>query len=225
MKTNPQFHPDTFKFLKTLKSNNNKEWFDKNRPTYEKIKKDFYGFVDELIIELRKFNPDIEPLEAKNCVFRINRDIRFSKDKSPYKHHLAAVISRGGKKSHFAGYYFHIEPNGNTYIGGGVWRPEKDVLDKVRQEIDYNQKSFEKIILNKSFKSVFGTMNEDKMSTAPKNYAKDDPAIEWLKYKSYVFGVDMKDADAMSKTALVQVVKTFKTLSPFIQFLNTAIGD
>lgn len=226
MKSSPQLHTDTFKFLKALRANNNKEWFDKNRKTYEAVKKDFYIFVEGLITELRKFNTDIEPLEAKNCVFRINRDIRFSKDKSPYKSNLAASIGKGGKKSHFAGYYFHVEPNGNTFIGGGVWHPEKDVLDKVRQEIDYNQKQFEKIVLNKSFKNIFGSMYDDKISTTPKNYAKDNPAIEWLKYRSYIFGADIKkDADVLGKNALSNFVKTAKALSPFIQFINTAIAD
>ncbi len=226
MKPSPQLHPDTFKFLKALKANNNKVWFDKNRKTYEAIKKDFYTFVDELITELRKFNPDIEPMEAKNCVFRINRDIRFSKDKSPYKSNLAASIGRGGKKSHYAGYYFHIEPNGNTFVGGGVWHPEKEVLEKVRQEIDYNQKQFEKIVLNKSFKKTFGAMYDDKMSTTPKAYAKDNPAIEWLKYRSYIFGADFKkDTDILGKNAISNFVKTAKALSPFIQFINTAISD
>src|SRR5450631_3458500 len=114
----------TVNFLKDLKKNNNRPWFDKHRPAYENAKLDFGDFIQSIIHKHSKKDPTIGSLKAKECMFRINRDIRFSKDKTPYKSNMGASINRGGKKSMFAGYYFHLEPDGKSYVGGGLWMPE-----------------------------------------------------------------------------------------------------
>src|ERR1051325_10599551 len=124
----------TLKFLKDLKKNNTKEWFDANRKAYESAKKDFEGLVESVIEQFCKKDEEIGSLKPKDCMFRINRDIRFSKDKSPYKTNFGAFINKGGKKSIYAGYYFHCEP-GENFVGGGLWMPMPDALKKVRQEI------------------------------------------------------------------------------------------
>lgn len=139
---------NTLTFLSNLKKNNHKDWFEKNRNHYEDAKNNFLAFVTEVIALVEKIDPSIVGLEAKKCVFRINRDVRFSKDKSPYKTNMGASISKGGKKIQCAGYYFHLEPN-NTFIAGGLWMPPAEQLQKLRQEIDYNFDEFKKIITKK----------------------------------------------------------------------------
>ncbi len=131
------FQPSTISFLKSLKKNNNKIWFDKNREKYDAAKDDFEHFVQSLLQKMIAFDPDMKELEAKKCMFRINRDIRFSKDKTPYKINIAASFNKGGKKSINAGYYFHLQPGGNSFVGGGLWMPNVPELKKLRQEIDY----------------------------------------------------------------------------------------
>ena len=133
----------TLKFLKALKKNNNKPWFDAHRKEYEQAKGDFTFFIQSVIDKHSKSDPTINSISAKDCMFRINRDIRFSKDKSPYKTNMGAYINRGGKKSLFGGYYFHCEP-GQSFVGGGLWMPMPPELNKVRQEIDYNYAAFKK---------------------------------------------------------------------------------
>lgn len=153
--------PSTIKFLKDLKKNNNKPWFEKNRERFEDAKTDFAAFIQEVIGQHGKKDPAIKNLKAKDCTFRINRDVRFSKDKAPYKDNMGAYMSRGGKKSIFAGYYFHCQP-GRCFMGGGLWMPLPSELNKVRQEIDYNYKDFRKIIDSKKFKLIYGDLSRER---------------------------------------------------------------
>lgn len=217
-----RLNSDTFAFLKDLKKHNNKEWFDKNRKEYDSVRNDFIELVQKIIDETLKFDPSIGDLSAKKCVYRINRDIRFSKDKSPYKSNFAASFSRGGRNSHFAGYYFHVEP-GDIFIGGGVWMPEASNLQKVRQEIDYNLKEFVKIITKKSFQKTFGNLSGEKLSRPPKGYEADNHAIEYIKHKSFLFGAELSERDLSKQDADKFVAAIFKELSPFIHFLNRAL--
>ena len=221
-----QLHKDTFKFLKDLKKNNNKAWLDSHRVEYEVTRKVFIEFVDELLIELKKINPLIDVEKGRDCVFRINRDIRFAKDKSPYKNNYGAGFSKGGKKSPWPGFYFHIEPNGNNYIGGGLWQPEKEFLQKVRQEIDYNFSDFKKIINKPSFKKTFPILiDDDKLKTAPKGYEITNPAIEYLKFKNFVTGVSFKDTEVLDKNFIKKVLIVYKELNPLINFLSQAFHN
>ncbi|MGZ5134058.1 MAG: DUF2461 domain-containing protein, partial [Flavitalea sp.] len=126
----------TLTFLKGLAKNNDKSWFESHRKQYEQAKQDFEGFIKIILEKHCKKDEDLKDLEAKKCTFRINRDIRFSKDKSPYKSNFGASMDRGGKKSIYAGYYFHLEP-GKSFAGGGLWMPMAPEMKKVRQEIDY----------------------------------------------------------------------------------------
>ena len=148
----------TVKFLKDLKKHNNKPWFDANRKIYEAAKADYLNFIQKVIDSHGKNDPEIRNIVAKDCLFRINRDVRFSKDKSPYKTNFGASINKGGKQSvSTAGYYFHLQP-GESFTGGGIWMPEKENLQKIRQEVDYNLDDFKKIISGKKFKTVFGEL-------------------------------------------------------------------
>lgn len=216
----------TLKFLKDLKKNNNKPWFDANRSSYENAKKDFEQFIQSVIDKHGKKDKTISSLKAKDCMFRINRDVRFSKDKSPYKTNLGAYINRGGKKSLFAGYYFHCQP-GEGFTGGGLWMPMPSELNKVRQEIDYNLNEFKKIIASKKFKTVYKDLSRGEeyvLTRVPKGYEPDNPASEYLKMKSFVALTNLKDADLTSKNLLAKTLTAFEALQPLIEFINEAIG-
>ncbi|MFI5153527.1 MAG: DUF2461 domain-containing protein [Chitinophagales bacterium] len=215
----------TLKFLKDLKKNNNKPWFDAHRAQYEDAKKDFADFIQRLIDGHSTKDAGILSLTAKDCIFRINRDIRFSKDKSPYKTNFGASISRGGKKSGFAGYYFHCEP-GDAFVGGGLWMPMPPELKKVRQEIDYGYDEFKKIIGSKKFKSVYGKLYEEENSTlskVPQGFEKDSPAADFLRMKSFIALHPLTDSDLLSKSLLRKALDAFATLQPLVDFINRAL--
>lgn len=218
--------PATIKFLKGLKKNNNKPWFDAHRKEYEDARADFARFVQTLIDGHSRHDPAIASLKAKDCMFRINRDIRFSKDKSPYKTNFGASINKGGKNAFaIAGYYFHLEP-GQSFIGGGMYQPEPDVLKKVRQEIDYNFESFKKIIGAKKFKSLYGDLNKDPeflLSRMPKGYEADHPAADYLRLKSYIAFVQVTDEELTEKNLLKKSLVAMETLRPVIEFLNNIL--
>ena len=214
---------DTLRFLKNLHKNNNKDWFDAHRDTYEVAKANFKEFVEELILGISKFDPAVKHLEAKNCIFRINRDVRFSKDKSPYKNNFGASISPGGKKSFTAGYYFHLQP-GASFLAGGMWQPEPVNLNAIRQEIDYNFSDFKKIISSKKFKDLFGDLHtENKLKRAPKGYEEDNEAIEYLKLKGFTVFHKLKDEEITSKDLVKTITELSVTVKPFIDFLNAAV--
>lgn len=215
----------TLDFLKKLSKNNNKEWFDKNRPSYELVKKDMQQFTDALIKEIAKFDPAVAHLTSKDCTFRINRDVRFSKNKDPYKNNIGAYISELGKKGNKAGYYVHIQPNGESFLAGGIYMPDSAMLAKIRQEIDYNTDSFKKIVFGKSFVKTFGELSGEKVKTAPKGYDKNHPEIELLKYKSYIALHKLNDDAVTDKNFLKQTTQVFKELYALNQFLNSAIAD
>ena len=214
---------ETVKFLKVLKKNNSKEWFDQNRKAYEQAKENYLDFVGEILGKMKKIDNSLTDLEPKQCVFRINRDVRFSKNKEPYKTNMGASFSKGGKKIQCAGYYFHLEP-GASFIGGGFWMPMAPELNKIRQEIDYNVDAFNKIINKKKFKASFGSLSEsEKLSRPPKGYEADNPAIELLKLKSFVVMTSVKDSELTGKELASLVVDHFETMMPLIDFLNKAI--
>ena len=217
----------TLKFLKDLKKNNNKPWFDLHRKEYEKAKADFSAFVQAVIDKHGKKDKTISQLKAKDCMFRINRDVRFSKDKSPYKTNIGAYINRGGKKSLFGGYYFHCEP-GQSFMGGGLWMPMPPELNKVRQEIDYNLNDFKKILSSKKFKSVYKDLSRSEeyvLSRVPKGYEPTNPAADYLKMKSFVALTNLKDSDLTSKNLINKTVEAFEALQPLVEFINEAIGS
>jgi uncharacterized protein (TIGR02453 family) len=216
-------HPETLKFLGSLKKNNNRDWFEKHRPAYETAKTDVQKFVDELIKELIKFDKAFIGLEGKKCMFRINRDVRFSKDKSPYKTNFGASISPGGKKSDLPGFYIHIDPS-SAFLAGGVWMPEPDKLNAIRQEIDYNFKEFQKIVNDKNFKKHFGELSkEEKLVNVPKGYSKESPAAEFLKLKSFIVSKKIDAKEITSKTFIRKCAETCKAMHAFHLFLRRAM--
>ena len=216
----------TINFLKELKKNNNKPWFDLNRKKYESAKADFAAFIQQVIDLHGKKDPGISGLLAKDCMFRINRDTRFAKDKSPYKTNFGASINKGGKKAwNTAGYYFHLEP-GSCFTGGGIYMPEPDVLKKIRQEIDYNLPSFKKILSAKKISTVYKELNKSPeylLSRVPKGFEADNPAAEYLKLKSYIAMVPLSNTDLTSKDLVKKTVAAFDALQPLIEFINQGV--
>ncbi|HET9279516.1 MAG TPA: DUF2461 domain-containing protein [Flavitalea sp.] len=217
--------PSTLKFLKDLAKNNDRAWFEGHRTQYERAKEDFENFVQAVLDRHGKKDEDLKELTAKKCTFRINRDIRFSKDKSPYKTNMGASMNRGGKKSIFSGYYFHCEP-GKSFVGGGLWMPMPPEMKRVRQEIDYCYDEFRQIISAKKFKSVYKELyaGEDvKLTKVPQGFEKDNPAAEYLKLKSWLAMKELTDEEMTSKDLLKKTAEAFETLQPMIKFLNRAL--
>lgn len=214
----------TFDFLKALKKNNNRDWFNLNKNRYLTTYEEIGNFVELLLLELGKIDPGIEGLNAKECIFRIYKDIRFSKDKTPYKTNLGAWIVKGGKKSEqaSAGYYVHIEP-GKSFLGGGAYHMPTDKLTMIRKEIFNDTKNFKKIIMNKDFKKYYPELWGEKIVKAPKGFPKDFANIELLKYKNYVYSHKLTDEIVLSKDFLRYTVKAFRVLYPFTKFLNKSL--
>ena len=218
----------TLTFLKNLQKNNSKTWFDTNRPKYEIAKADFVELVKTTLAGFIKKDKTLDTLTFKDCMFRINRDVRFSKNKAPYKTNMALYFVKGGKKSNLAGYYFHCEPGGKSFVGGGLYGGEADQIKKVRQEIDYNWKEFSGIINNKTFKKYFGDLSRDmanSLQREPKGYEKDNPAIDYLKMKSWVASMPISDADLTDPHLSKKIIEAFAAMQQLNHFFNRALEE
>ncbi len=212
----------TLDFLKKLKRNNKKEWFQENRALFDAANAEFLEFVTGLIAGIAKFDRSVSGVRAKDCTFRIYRDVRFARDKSPYKTNFGANIVGGGKKSGRAGYYLHVEP-GECMLGGGIWMPEAPVLMRLRRTIAEAPRPFEKILSAAPFRKTFGGLWEhEKLKTVPRGFEKDHPAAELLKHKSYVVVHGISDAAVQQKDFSKKAAGVFGTMKPFIEYLNRA---
>jgi len=211
----------TLDFMTALSHNNNRDWFIKNKPAYLDAKENFESIIQEIINRITQFDPIMKGLEVKNCVYRINRDIRFSNDKSPYKTHFGAFIVRGGKKNadKFAGYYIHVEP-GKSIIAGGAYVPPKPWLSAIREKIDSEPETLLKIINSKDFKKYFGTVDGEKLKKAPKGYPSDHPNIDLLRLKSFLVVNEVNDALVLSDRYLNHTINVLQVMKPFNDFLS-----
>ena len=220
-------HSQTFRFLSGLRKNNSKAWFDAHRSDYAAARANVEDFMQAVIDSLGAKDPSIAGQTAKDCLFRINRDIRFSSDKSPYKTNFGASVNRGGRKSRFAGYYIHLEPAA-SFSGGGLWMPMPPELARVRQEIDYTLPDLQKILNAASFRKYYpGLYAEKEVSLArvPKGYAMDNPAAAFLKLKSF-FAMSPLDNDTLvSKQAVSETVKRLVAARPLVDYLNVAVDS
>lgn len=213
------------RFLKTLARNNNRDWFERNKPKYLDAKSHFEEFIGLLLTEMSKFDTSVTGLQPRKVIFRIYRDVRFSKDKRPYKTNMGASISAAGKGIGRTGYYIHIEPGGKSMAAGGMYMPESGDLAKVRQEIDYNGAKLEKIMKGKSFRKTFGDFwDEDKLKKMPKGYPKDHRYIEWLKLKSFIVIHEFPDKEVLSPGFVRKVANAFQLLKPLNDFMDEALS-
>ena len=216
---------DSLQFLEDLKNNNHRDWFQGNQKRYNEFKKDYKQIVEAFIAEMSKTDESLKHLEFKNCSFRINRDIRFSKDKSPYKTNLGIWMSSGNKEFNLAGYYVHIE-KGGSFIAGGLHQPDAEALKKMRREIAGFYEDLEEIVDNTEFKSIYGELDRDEnntLKTAPKDYDKDHPAIEFLKLKSLTATAKLSDKEIMSKDFVKDTAKKLLVLQPLVNYINRAL--
>ncbi len=211
-------------FLEDLKKNNDRDWFQDNKNRFLQAKDEFETFVTELIPKLAMIDRDLAGLEARKCVFRIYRDVRFSSDKSPYKTNMGAAMTKGGRKSPYATYYLHLEP-GNVFAGGGIWMPSGPVLKAMRQEIYYNADEFKKILDNPSFKKYFNKLDGEQLKRPPRDFPADFPDIDLLKFKSYICGRRMEDSIVTSEKFMDELLDTYKILHPFNSFINRALAE
>ena len=215
----------TLNFLQQLNENNHKVWFDENRKLYEVAKQDFELFISEVLVANTSLIPELEGRKAKDCIFRIFKDVRFSKDKIPYKNNFGAGFGKGDKKAHSAGFYVHLQPGNKSFVAGGIWMPEAADLKAIRQEIDYGFADFTAIVQKPTFKKMFGELDQsEKLKKCPKDYFDDNPALEFLKLKSFTVGTPLNDKEMLSKTAVAQIATIVKEMKPFVDFLNKAIG-
>ncbi len=214
---------EVLNFLQDLSANNNREWMHANKKRYEGAKSDFHNIIGQLIEGIGRFEEGVQGLTPKDCAFRLNRDIRFSKDKSPYKTNFGAAIMEGGKKSPNPTYYIHIQP-GQSFIAGGIYMPEAENLKKIRQEIDYNPEELKKVVEGKNFKEIFGTMTGEQLKTAPKGYPKDHPNIELLRFKSFLVSKNLTDREVLAKDFVQSIISDFEVVHPFNQYFAVAIS-
>ncbi len=211
------------KFLKDLEKNNNRDWFNEHKKQYEAARFEMEKFVDHLILNIRSFDQDIGDLTAKNTMFRIYRDVRFSKDKTPYKTYFSAYMADGGRKSEMAGYYVHISPD-TCFAGGGSYHPSGENLKKIRSEIYYNLDEFKGIISDAKFKRVFGEVKGERLKRPPPGFPKDFEGIETLKLKDFTVIQYFDEKDVIQPNFDQSVLDVFRTMKPFNNFLNRAIN-
>lgn len=213
------------KFLKELAKNNDRVWFEKNKAKYLHAKDQFDQFVAKLVHDLTNFDQSLAGLDPKKITFRIYRDVRFSKNKLPYKSNMSAGISPRGKMVDEPGVYVHIQPGNKSFVAAGLWMPEPEPLGKIRQEIDYNGAALTKIMTDKKFKKMYGAFEtEYALKNIPKGYEKDHPMAEWLKLKSFVVSHYFTDEEVKSKKFMKTVIDTYKTSKPLNDFLKEAIA-
>lgn len=210
----------TLSFLKTLKKNNNREWFTDNKPAFQAENEQFISFAEAVLSEMNKYD-NIETISGKKSVFRIYRDVRFSKDKTPYKIHFSGSLKRATKLLR-GGYYFHIAPN-NSFVGGGFWGPNPKDLLRIRKEIAVDASELREIITDKKFISVFGELQGDKVKTSPRGFDKNHPDLDLLQFKQYIISKKFSDKEVLQSDFHLKIVETFNAMRPFFDYMSALL--
>lgn len=211
---------DSIDFLKDLSKNNNRDWFNNYKDRYIEAHSNIIAFADALLVEMNKHDK-IETASGKNSVFRIYKDVRFSKDKTPYNTHWSGTFKRATKKLR-GGYYFRIEP-GNSRLVGGFFGPESNDMKRIRQDIDENYDAWEKLLADKTLVKTFGKMIGEQVSTAPRGYAKDHPAIDLLRHKQFLLKYEFTDQEVTGPDFLHSANNVFKKMRPFLNFMSEVL--
>ena len=197
---------------------------DAHQQQYQQARQDFTELVGQVLEGLKAHEASLVGLQPKDCIFRINRDIRFSKDKTPYKTWMSAVVAEGGKKSEQAIFYLHLQPGNESMLAGGMHEPAGEQLRKIRQEVDYNAGELKEIISQADFQRLFGEIQGEKLSRGPKGYPANHPNIEFLKLKSYLAIRKFSDEDVIQENFVEEVLYTFRVVQPLNEYLNVAIS-
>lgn len=219
------FTKEAIQFLEDLKNNNATEWMHQNKKRYESYKKDYHQLIGDVLREMKPLDPSLDLLEVKNCTFRINKDIRFSKDKSPYKTNMGIWMSTNRNRKNSAGYYVHYE-KGNSFIAGGIWCPESEDLRKIRKEIAFFHEDLENVLEDKSFKEEFGAIDVEDgnvLKSAPKGYDSNHHAIEFLKLKSFTVSQKIDDKFFLDKDFSKKIAQKLILIKPLNDFLNRGL--
>lgn len=213
-------------FMQEFNKFHHKHWFSQNKKQWKEVRNEFDVIMQDLTLSVSKFDPNIK--EAQNLgknvykIFRINRDVRFSKDKNPYKRNISGTIALGKMSDGYPGYYLSIEPGNKSFVGGGVFMPDSPSLKRIRKKIDQSPSTLRKILKMKSFRDIFpnGIETDLKVMTYPKGYSKDNPAIDLLRFKSFTAGRNFTDKEVLSENFEKDIIKTLKALYPLQDFLN-----
>ena len=209
--------PSVFSFLADLKENNHREWFQNNKTRFQEQYNYALQFADELLLRMKQIDT-IETISGKKSLFRINKDVRFSKDKSPYKTNIGGALTRATKYLR-GGYYFHIEP-GNCFLGGGFWAPSPEDLKHIRLQIAADPEPLQQILSSEEFIATFGQLEGEQLKSAPKGFSKDHPAIDLINYKQFLLVKKLTDEEVQSKQYLETVVSTFQAMRPFFDYMS-----
>ena len=211
---------EVFDFLKLLKNNNNRDWFNAHKDLYLKNHQILIGYADSLIEKMSKFD-NIETVSGKKSLYRIYRDTRFSKNKTPYKTHWGGFLARATNQLR-GGYYFHIEP-GNSFVGGGFWKPNPEDLKRIREDIAIDDSELRSILADKNFRNTFGELMGEQVKTAPKGYKKEHPAIDLLRHKQFLVMKKFTDKEVLADGYADNVVETFKAMRPFFDYMSVVL--
>ena len=212
---------ENFDYLNKIAVNNNREWFAENKEEYLKQHQNMIEFADDLLLRVNKHD-NIETLNGKKSLYRIYRDVRFSKNKDPYKTHWAGGFKRATKQLR-GGYYFHIAPGNNSMIAGGFWNPNKEDLLRIREEIAIDNSELRSIISNKNFVATFDELKGEQLKTAPKGFPKDHKAIDLLRFKQFIVWRNFTDKDVLSNNFTQLADNTFKTMRPFLDYMSEVL--
>jgi uncharacterized protein (TIGR02453 family) len=212
-------------FIDDLTINNNTEWMHANKKRYENFKKDYHVYIASVLAEMKPLDKSLEPLEVKNCTFRINRDIRFSKDKQPYKNNIGVWFTQNKNRKNSPGYYIHFE-KGKSFIAGGVWCPEASELKQIRKEIEFFHDDLETVLNDSDFKKEFNSLTieeNNRLKNAPKGFDINHPAIELLKFKSFTASQKIDDKLFTDKDFAKKIAKKLIALKPLNDFLSRSL--
>ncbi len=219
----PQYLQATLDFLRDLRANNDRQWFDQNRKRYEVAKANYESFVTDLIVNFGEYE-DLGTVTADECVYRIYRDVRFSRDKTPYKTTMGAVIGNGGRKTIGRSYYIQIGPDGESFIAGGLYMPSSEELDRMRRSIADDSSKLRKILNQRAFKRFFGHLEGEALKTAPQGYSKDHPNIDLLRYKQFLASCTLTEEQVLSEDLTDYAVEAFRALKPFESYIADVLG-
>ncbi|WP_373515013.1 DUF2461 domain-containing protein [Persicitalea sp.] len=215
---------NTLQFLLDLSKNNNRDWFLENRKRYDTAKADFTKLTEKVLNEVSKFE-ELGKTQPKDCVFRINRNLRFTRDKRPYKNNFSMAIGPGGRHSGRIDYYLQIQPGDQSFLGAGMWSPTAEQLAKYRQEVDYNAAELKKIIENETFRNYFPEIHGATLKTSPKGFSRDHPEIELLRRKELFFSHRIMDKEVLSENFVTEILHAIHLIKPYCDFLNYIFHD
>ncbi|NOU17015.1 MAG: DUF2461 domain-containing protein [Bacteroidales bacterium] len=209
-------------FLVALKANNDRDWFNANKDWFQKSAEEFKEFTNSLILGINEFDDFVGSIDPKDCIFRVYRDVRFSANKAPYKTNFGAYIARGGRKSPYAGYYFHLDTE-SSFASGGIYMAAPDVMKRIREDIDLYADEFLAIVNNKKFKETYQFFDEEKLKRVPQGFDKDSPVAEYFKFKHITPYHSLSEKDITDKNLLKNTLVVFKEMKPLVDFLNRSI--